>query len=250
MRMSPRRPYTKRHQNENFGEFKRGNESETEGYQQERGTTIDNSNDDDRVITDMAKGFALAQAKINNTSDDLADREMMQLLQNINRQLESLSKKESGNSSGKENATMATMNQNASSVQNTGQSSASNTASGNNSSGPIGEQPDDKLRVLFSNLFQENNNNNNSGNSSKQPVNKSNSNMPSDSNISNKSSNSSNSSGTLAQTAAQVLSQAQYELSEELRSSLNKLKQVIDESEKIANRISMILEEENNQEQS
>ncbi|SDD37303.1 hypothetical protein [Sporomusa acidovorans] len=51
------------------------------------------------------------------------------------------------------------------------------------------------------------------------------------------------------QTAAQVLAQAQYELSNELEASLQKLKQVISESEKIANKISNLLGEENNQQQ-
>lgn len=49
----------------------------------------------------------------------------------------------------------------------------------------------------------------------------------------------------LAQTAAQVLAKAQYELANELEVSLKKLKQVISESEKIANRISNLLGEEN-----
>jgi hypothetical protein len=48
-----------------------------------------------------------------------------------------------------------------------------------------------------------------------------------------------------AQTAAQALAQAQYELSTELEASLKKLKQVISESEKLANKISNLLGEEN-----
>lgn len=46
------------------------------------------------------------------------------------------------------------------------------------------------------------------------------------------------------QTAAQVLSEAQYELSVELENSLQKLKQVISESEKLADKISKLLGEE------
>ncbi|MCX7779850.1 MAG: hypothetical protein N2491_02900 [Negativicutes bacterium] len=49
-----------------------------------------------------------------------------------------------------------------------------------------------------------------------------------------------------AQTAAQALAQAQYELSNELEASLKKLKQVISESEKLANKISNLLGKENN----
>lgn len=49
-----------------------------------------------------------------------------------------------------------------------------------------------------------------------------------------------------AQTAAQALAQAQYELSNELEASLKKLKQVISESEKLANKISDLLGEESN----
>lgn len=47
------------------------------------------------------------------------------------------------------------------------------------------------------------------------------------------------------QTATQVLAQAQYELANELEASLQKLKQVINESEKIANKISNLLGEDN-----
>lgn len=54
------------------------------------------------------------------------------------------------------------------------------------------------------------------------------------------------SSGTVAvHTAAQVLAEAQYELANELDASLKKLKQVISESEKIANKISNLLGENN-----
>lgn len=53
-------------------------------------------------------------------------------------------------------------------------------------------------------------------------------------------------SGTVAvHTAAQVLAEAQYELANELDASLKKLKQVISESEKIANKISNLLGEGN-----
>jgi len=43
--------------------------------------------------------------------------------------------------------------------------------------------------------------------------------------------------------AAQVLSEAQYELANELEVSLNKLRAVIDESKQIAQKISKVLEE-------
>jgi hypothetical protein len=52
------------------------------------------------------------------------------------------------------------------------------------------------------------------------------------------------SSDTLVlETAAEVLSRAQYELSNELENSLKKLKQVISESEQIANKISNLIEQ-------
>ena len=51
---------------------------------------------------------------------------------------------------------------------------------------------------------------------------------------------------TVVKTAAQALSEAQYELSVELENSLQKLKQVISESEKLADKISKILGEEPN----
>ena len=46
------------------------------------------------------------------------------------------------------------------------------------------------------------------------------------------------------QTVSQVLAQAQYELANELETSLKKLKQVISESEQLANNISKLLGEE------
>lgn len=47
--------------------------------------------------------------------------------------------------------------------------------------------------------------------------------------------------GKTVETAKQILAQAQYELANELEQSLQKLKQVISESEKIANKISNLL---------
>jgi hypothetical protein len=49
---------------------------------------------------------------------------------------------------------------------------------------------------------------------------------------------------TVVKTAAQALSEAQYELSVELENSLQKLKQVISESEKLADKIGNLLGEE------
>lgn len=49
------------------------------------------------------------------------------------------------------------------------------------------------------------------------------------------------------QTAAQLLSQAQYELANELEASLQKLRQVINESEKIAAKVSALLQQQEQQ---
>ena len=54
-----------------------------------------------------------------------------------------------------------------------------------------------------------------------------------------------NNSVKIAQTASQVLAEAQYELANELDASLKKLKQVITESEKIAAKISNLIGQEN-----
>lgn len=51
------------------------------------------------------------------------------------------------------------------------------------------------------------------------------------------------------QTAAQLLSQAQYELANELEVSLQKLRQVIDESEKIATKVGTLLQQQQQQQQ-
>lgn len=50
-----------------------------------------------------------------------------------------------------------------------------------------------------------------------------------------------------ATAAQEVLAQAQYELSDQLEASLKKLKQVLGESEKIANNISSLIEQKNSQ---
>lgn len=55
--------------------------------------------------------------------------------------------------------------------------------------------------------------------------------------------------GLDAQTAAQLLSQAQYELANELEASLQKLRQVIDESEKIATKVGTLLQQQQQQQQ-
>ena len=58
-----------------------------------------------------------------------------------------------------------------------------------------------------------------------------------------------NNSVKIAQTASQVLAEAQYELANELDASLKKLKQVIMESEKIAAKISNLIGQENQSKQ-
>lgn len=68
---------------------------------------------------------------------------------------------------------------------------------------------------------------------------------PQQNNEDSNSQNTKDSNKAAVQSAAQVLTQAQYELSNELEASLAKLRQVISKSEKIANRISTLLGTEN-----
>jgi len=201
--------------------------------------------DTDSLIADMAKGFVAAQAKINATSNDNdGNGEMLQLLTKISRQLDNLQQ------AGPTNRTPDMNNQ-----QRTG-----SIASG-------GQQADQEGLQTGSNMAQQ----------QQMPV----SQVSADNHVgsgamtdtqqrgqivqqqqmpnSQASAGSQTGTGTMsgaqagnqlkaapAQTAAQLLSQAQFELSQELEASLQKLKQVIADSENLAGRISTLIGKENN----
>ncbi|XER07034.1 hypothetical protein SRRS_25790 [Sporomusa rhizae] len=199
---------------------------------------------DEKVIADMAKGFLQAQANVNNTSCTVNSQEVVDLLNKINYQLTSLQ--------GALNVSNNSGGQASQSSQPTGESQQlqeSQNQQGGQQAEDLQSENDvsQELRTLFSMLLNNNNKQNNQTNSNQGTNNNSTQNQRQGQ--VNGQNNRQNSNSIAVQTAAQALAQAQYELSNELEASLTKLKQVISESEKIANKISSLLGEENSQSQ-
>jgi hypothetical protein len=187
----------------------------------------------DRIIADMAQGFVQAQADITGKSANSTNQEMLSLLQKVSTQLEKMQQPvQSGNMDKK-------TSQSEPAQKTQGQSQQSQEGQENKTgSQPEAKQPTDsmvsqELQNLFSQILQGKEENN----STQQQANSQNANA--------KPQKKDKDAAMTVQTAAQVLAQAQYELSNELEASLEKLKQVISESEKIATKISDLLGEEN-----
>ena len=196
---------------------------------------------DESTIEEIAKIFMQTQANLQNSNNSPANpsQEMLALLHQINNKLERWQASPTSTS-------IPAPNQNQQSEQNqliqqqpqqneqpSDYSSANSTVS-------------QELKNLFSALLTTGNSAASSDNS--QQTNKLNQQKPaSQQHPANTQEEDSQTASIAVQTAAQVLSQAQFELSNELEASLQSLKQVIAESEKIANKISNLLGEENNQ---
>lgn len=192
------------------------------------------------MIADMTKGFLQAQATVNNKTDQNNSQEVVELLSKINSKLESL---ENSLNTGTADQGQAKQNTSSQSAQNQQTSQPQNKQP----SSPNGQNESamsQELRNLFSMMPQNNTNEQNGAANSEQSQGTGQNNQEQ-----NQSANSDNKNqqNIAVQTVAQVLAQAQYELSNELEASLNKLKQVISESEKIAAKISNLLGEENSQ---
>ncbi|WP_176215433.1 hypothetical protein [Sporomusa malonica] len=204
--------------------------------------------DDENLIADMARSFMQAQTKLSNASQQTNSQEVVDLLSKINSQLENLQ-------------TSLT-----SSSQLVGQSQQIGQQPAQQPQQSLAQQPQQvqqqpaspqaeagvsqELRNLFSLLLQNDSQQANpQGNSQDQnPSLQQKQSQRQDQGQGSETVNTPNRNSSIAvQTAAQVLAQAQYELSNELETSLKKLKQVISESEKIANKISNLLGEENSQ---
>lgn len=206
--------------------------------------------EEDKVISDLAKGFLQAQAKISQDSQQNNTDEVMNLLSKINQQLENLqtSLQAAGQPGG---LSQPSGQQEGQGEQGGGQPSqpSQQQESGANTEAAVSQE----LKNLFSILLQNENQKNNSGGSGEttglsQQQNQKQAQPPDTSQNQQTEQNSTgNANSITVQTAAQVLAQAQYELSNELEASLKKLKQVISESEQIANKISNLLGEENSQ---
>jgi len=220
----------------NDNEFMRENRSYNNLEQMSKEMKPSSQQYDNNLVAELAQGFMQAQANISDSFSNVNNQEIVLLLQKINKQLETIQQSTTNNQSAVNNQQAASPVQTQSAQQTQGtQNQNSKQGTSNNSSNSNGVSKE--LQTLFSQLLQ--GDSDNSTNTTSQQNNK---NVCSSSDKKQKN-NSGNS--LVAQTAAQVLAQAQYELSNELEASLNKLKQVITESEKIANKISNLLGEEN-----
>lgn len=188
------------------------------------------------LVADLARGFLQAQAKMSsNQGGKSQDQEIVTLLNKINNQLENMQ-------TSLTNSAQTCIQQQ---DQGQGQQQEQGQQQGKEQQQSQGQQMQDdvskELKTLFSKLLTDGGQ---SSNDSKQSGDGSSDQQKNDQSQSKYSEQ----GGSVAvQTAAQVLAQAQYELSNELEASLKKLKQVISESEKIANKISTLLGEENTQ---
>ncbi|MPL60297.1 hypothetical protein SDC9_05855 [bioreactor metagenome] len=178
------------------------------------------NNCDSSIVADLAKGFA--QANMVNVSAD--NEAILGLLQKVNSQLEKLQ-------SGQGNQSESGQQQQS---QQQPQQQSRQAQSGNNTKLENEEQAKQELQNLFSKVLL---NSSDSSQNSQTSSNEANSKAKSQTNLD---------SSMAIKTASQVLAKAQYELANELESSLQKLKQVISESEKIANQVSDLLGEGSN----
>lgn len=181
--------------------------------------------DNDSLIADMAQGFIQAQAAMTDKTVSVNNLEIALLLQKVNDQLAEI--KQSTNNSTQIGGK---------SSNDTGQDSRQQNGAGPPAQDSSVQTADDgsakELQKLLAAILQGGNNNNNRENT--QNINE------------NKSAEGKNTQGMMtAQNVSQVLAQTQYELANELETSLKKLKQVIEESEKVANNISILLGQEN-----
>lgn len=222
--------------------------------------TIDNfeefsseQNYDSSAVTDIAKGFAEAQANIINNSAG-CNKEILNLLQKVTSQLDNLQFSQGSNQLQQESGTTSTGTRQENSEQpqeqlqqqsvqkflqnqqqQSGQKQSGQQPQGSSQGQQAGSEVAQQLQELFSKVLL--NNNTLQNKNSQASVN----------NPNLESSNKTNKTTAMAvQTASQVLAKAQYELANELEASLEKLKQVISESEKIANQISTLLGESSN----
>ncbi|MBC8016857.1 MAG: hypothetical protein H7X79_14120 [Sporomusaceae bacterium] len=215
---------------QNDGQQSNEQEEEQQGQQQEQQSDRyeNKANDTDSLIADMAQGFIQAQSKLAGNTASINNMEIALLLQKVNNQLEEM--KNSAQSSGPKSE----QNKQGSNKQDSGSQNTSGMKAQDNSQGAE-EGPSQELQALLSSVLQ---GKSNKGNSEGKSSNK-------QSNSAEKSNLGKNQQNTMAvQTVSQVLAQAQYELANELEASLKKLKQVISESEKLANNISNLLGEE------
>gem|GEM_PF-713313 len=191
--------------------------------------TNDKANDNDSLIADMAQGFIQAQAAMTDKTTSFNNLEIALLLQKVNDQLDEIKRSTPNSPQTGEQSSKGSTGQNSKQ-----QNDAETTAQDNSKQQADVESSADLQALLTSVLQGKKGDDNNEKKSSKTPSN--------DGSKSNGGKSTQN--AMAAQTVSQVLAQAQYELANELEASLKKLKQVISESEKLANNIGNLLDEE------
>lgn len=188
------------------------------------------NSDTDSLIADMAQGFIQAQAKATINENKFSNNDIISLLEKVTSQLEEL--KNANDEDKKDEVQISEGNNNKSTAKNDAQENAVNSTQDINK-GQTDKDLLQELKILVGAMLQGKNNNND--NSSKSP--KDNDKKPD--------MKQQQQDSMAAQTVSQVLAQSQYELANELESSLQKLRQVISKSEQIATNISHLLGEEN-----
>lgn len=193
----------------------------------EEGNMVNNDSNND-----IAQGFVQSQAAISGTCPN---PDIISLLQKVSSQLQQLQQQQATGQI-RSNSLEQSYSEQGKKLQNGGQFQKIGVTQYNaDQNVPSGsKQPETMVTQELQNLFSQLLHGNTNSQSSKEQ-------SPG---INNDTINKAN---TMAvQTAGQILAKAQYELANELEASLNKLKQVISESEKIANQISNLLGESNN----
>ncbi|VBB07981.1 Hypothetical protein LUCI_3246 [Lucifera butyrica] len=189
----------------------------------------------ENMIADMAKGFVEAQAKITDGSRTDHEEKILQALSEISSQLQGMQQQmkgsvPKGNKTGDQSAGGGGEQDNSQGMQAPDSTNSTdqmnNSTNNSNNNNAIAEE----LKSVFSTLLQ---------GTGQQTMN----NNPSQAPDKQKSADSNPSMKNMTQ----IISQAQYELANELETSLNKLKQVIRESERVANKISNLLGKEKQQ---
>lgn len=199
--------------------------------QQHSGGYENTENDNDSLIADMAQGFIQAQAKIADKAMNFNNLEIASLLQKVNDQLEEIKRSTTNSAQADKQSSKS------STGQDSKQQNVATAAVQNNGKQQADGGPSKELQELLMSVLQGKNGNENSANKSSNTQ----------SNDVNKPNGEKSPQNMMTvQTVSQVLAQAQYELANELETSLKKLKQVISESEKIAKDISNLLGEETN----
>ena len=223
----------------------------------------DHRQNTDSLIADMAKGFVEAQARITGGTDVGPNREMLAMLEKISSQLAQLQnastavQRPGGQEQAGPQAQGNSRQQGGQQTQRGGQKQAEQPTPGNGQ----GKEGQPELSAIFSQLLADGKNEGkkSAGNRQEdgaqqraggaQPDGGGQPQSGPDSDNKAEGQTAGENTSSAAQTAAQALARAQYELANELEASLAKLKQVIGESEKLADKISNLLGQENSSRQ-